>query len=243
MQFPPQNPRSCPKTRTHCRHAHRGSPIHEAEVCRGREVSEADVTMGPFFENRADYLKGTCTRTPCEYWHPPECQFYKTKTGWKSGDTCLFPHYKVDKQPNKNPKKGHFPKRRESEDKNAVGDFHLVHGPGRHSLFLRPGHDLRSSFLHEKAVSERRFFAVLGKVHLSYWSFIVVRHGGHVHRDVFCFLFPWFAASFSFSNLFFSSFGVSFNPISWVSRDSITRASIALGPSEGALLMFTHSSR
>ena len=25
------------------------------------------------------YLKGTCTRTPCGYWHPPECQFYKQK--------------------------------------------------------------------------------------------------------------------------------------------------------------------
>ena len=50
--------------------------LHEAEVCRGREVSEAEVTMGPFFESRADYLKGTCTPTSCEYWHPPECQFF-----------------------------------------------------------------------------------------------------------------------------------------------------------------------
>ena len=50
--------------------------------------------MVPFFDNRY-YLKGTCTRTPSEYWHPPECQFYKTQTGWKSGDTCLFRHYKV----------------------------------------------------------------------------------------------------------------------------------------------------
>ena len=65
------------------------------------------------------YLKST-TRTPCEYWHPPECQFYKTKTGFKSGDTCLFPHYEVADQPNKKPKKGYFPKRRESEDKGAV---------------------------------------------------------------------------------------------------------------------------
>ena len=29
------------------------------------------------------YLKGTCTRSPCEYWHPPECQLYKTETGCK----------------------------------------------------------------------------------------------------------------------------------------------------------------
>ena len=30
------------------------------------------------------YLKGACTRTPCEYLDPPECQFHKTKTGCKS---------------------------------------------------------------------------------------------------------------------------------------------------------------
>ena len=81
-----------------------------------------------------------------------------------------------------------------------VRDFHLVHGPGRHSLFLRPGHDLRSSFLPEKAVSEKRFVAVLGEIHLHSWSFIIVRHGGHVHRDVFCFLFTRFAVTHSSSN-------------------------------------------
>ena len=31
-------------------------PYHEVEVCRGREVSEAKVTMGPFFDNRADIV-------------------------------------------------------------------------------------------------------------------------------------------------------------------------------------------
>ena len=29
---------------------------HEVEVCQGREVSEAKVTMGPFFDNRADII-------------------------------------------------------------------------------------------------------------------------------------------------------------------------------------------
>ena len=28
-----------------------------------------------------DYLKGTCTNSFCEKWHPPECLFYKTKGG------------------------------------------------------------------------------------------------------------------------------------------------------------------
>ena len=33
---------------------------------------------------------------------------------------CSFPHYKIDEQQNKKLKKGHFPKRRESEDKGVV---------------------------------------------------------------------------------------------------------------------------
>ena len=47
------------------------------------------------------YLKGTYTRSSCEYWHPPGCQFYKTETGCKAGDKCLFPHHAVDERPNK----------------------------------------------------------------------------------------------------------------------------------------------
>ena len=68
------------------------------------------------------YLKGTCTRTPCEYWHPPECQFYKTKMGCKSGDTCLFRHYKIDEQQNKRLKQGNLTKKKkkESADKGVV---------------------------------------------------------------------------------------------------------------------------
>ena len=75
------------------------------------------------------------------------------------------------------------------------------------------------------------------------WCIIIVRHGGHVRRDFFCFLFPRFAVSLSSSNLFFSSFDASFDPLSQVSRDLFIRASIALGPSEGASLMHTHSSK
>ena len=82
-----------------------------------------------------------------------------------------------------------------------------------------------------------------GEVHLHYWSCIVVRHGGHVHRDVFCSLFTRFAASYSFSNLFFSSFDEHVIHYHGYHGDLIIRASISLGPSEGASLMHTHSSR
>ena len=40
--------------------------------------------------------------------------------GCKAGDKCLFPHYKVDEQPNKKPKKSYIARRRESDDKGAV---------------------------------------------------------------------------------------------------------------------------
>ena len=52
------------------------------------------------------FLKGTCTKSPCEYWHPPECQFYKTKSRCKFGAARSVPHWKVEEQPNKKPKKG-----------------------------------------------------------------------------------------------------------------------------------------
>ena len=75
------------------------------------------------------YLKSTCTRSPCEYWHPPECQFYKNETGCKSGHTCLFPHHKVDEQPNKKPKQGYYSqKRRQSDEKNAAAIVKIVPG-------------------------------------------------------------------------------------------------------------------
>ena len=44
----------------------------------------------------------------------------KIETGCKAGDKCLFPQCKVDEQQNKRVKKGHFPKRREREDKAVV---------------------------------------------------------------------------------------------------------------------------
>ena len=73
------------------------------------------------------HFKVTRTRSPCEYWHLPECHFYRTETGCKAGDKCLFPHLKVDGQPNKKPKKDYLsPKRMESDDKNAVAILKTV---------------------------------------------------------------------------------------------------------------------
>ena len=51
-----RNPRSCKKTRTHRPPHLLSHPYHQVEVCRGREVSEARVTMGRFFGNHADII-------------------------------------------------------------------------------------------------------------------------------------------------------------------------------------------
>ena len=48
-----------------------------------------------------DYLRGTCNNSFCERWHPPECLFYKTKSGCRFGEKCSFPHRQVDAQPTK----------------------------------------------------------------------------------------------------------------------------------------------
>ena len=52
-----------------------------------------------------DYPKGTCTKSFCKKWHPPECLFYKTKSGCKFGKKCSYAHRQVDEQPSKRSKK------------------------------------------------------------------------------------------------------------------------------------------
>ena len=52
-----------------------------------------------------DYLKGTCNNSFCEKWHPPESLFYKTKSGCRFGEKCLYAHRQVDEQTSKRSKK------------------------------------------------------------------------------------------------------------------------------------------
>ena len=101
----------------------------EPSMTRGRSASRKRSVRGRSQTGRIlrqpcrYYLKGTSTRSPCEYWHPPECQFFQTESGCKAGDKCLFPHHKVEEQPSKKPQKGYDShKRRESDDKNAVAN-------------------------------------------------------------------------------------------------------------------------
>ena len=48
-----------------------------------------------------DYLKGTCTNSFCEKWHPPECLFYKSENGCRFVEKCSCAHRQVDEQPAK----------------------------------------------------------------------------------------------------------------------------------------------
>ena len=59
-----------------------------------------------------DYLKGTCNNSFCEKWNPPECLFYKTKSGCRFGEKCAFAHRQVDEKPTKRSK--------QNDDKSAV---------------------------------------------------------------------------------------------------------------------------
>ena len=59
-----------------------------------------------------DYFRGTCNNSFCKRWHPPECLFYKTKSGCRFGEKCSFAHRQVDEQPTKRSKK--------NNDKSAV---------------------------------------------------------------------------------------------------------------------------
>ena len=52
-----------------------------------------------------DYLKGTCTNSFCEKWHPPECLFYMSESGCRFGEKCSYAHRQVEEQPSKRSQK------------------------------------------------------------------------------------------------------------------------------------------
>ena len=48
-----------------------------------------------------EYLKGTCTNSFCDKWHPSERLFYKSENGCRFGEKCSYAHRQVDEQPSK----------------------------------------------------------------------------------------------------------------------------------------------
>ena len=76
------------------------------EKHREPEVLEARSPSGRMYRWPCkDYLTGTCNHSFCEKWHPPECLFYKTKSGCRFGEKCSYGHRQVDEQPTKRSKK------------------------------------------------------------------------------------------------------------------------------------------
>ena len=87
------------------------APPTEPPTQRGRSASRKKNLRGRSPTGKfarqpcKDNLKGICTKSPCDYWHPPEYQFYKSETGCKFGDKCSFAQRQVEFQPSKKPKK------------------------------------------------------------------------------------------------------------------------------------------
>ena len=109
----------CPVHQLQCRHRRGLNPLHSRRM---RSIAPWRYTISHKGKSNHGaslrqpcryYLKSTCTRSPCEYWHPPECQFYKTETGYKAGDKCLFPHHKVDENQTKSQRKTIIPTKEE----------------------------------------------------------------------------------------------------------------------------------
>ena len=78
----------------------------------GPEVPEVSPSGGMSRWPCKDYLKGTCSNSFCEKWHPPAFLFYRTKSGCRFGEKCSNAHRQVDDQPSKRSKK--------NDDKSAV---------------------------------------------------------------------------------------------------------------------------
>ena len=83
------------------------------EVRRQPEVPEERVTVVECLDGLARITsKEFVFSSFCEKWYPPECLFYKTKSGCRFGEKCSFAHRQVDEQPTKKSKK--------NDDKSAV---------------------------------------------------------------------------------------------------------------------------
>ena len=75
-----------------------------SENHRGPEVQQESPSGRMSRWPGKDYFKGTCTTPFCEKWHPPECLFFKTKSGCRFWKKCSYAHRQVDEQPSKRSK-------------------------------------------------------------------------------------------------------------------------------------------
>ena len=110
---------------------------------REPEVREASPSGRMFRLPCKDYLKGTCTNSLCEKWHPPECLFYKSENGYRFGEKCSYAHRQAEEQPSKRSKK--------NGDKSAVAKLKstrqiiglCISGYGAAEVFIDFAEELR----------------------------------------------------------------------------------------------------
>ena len=133
--------------------ANKTQPNLSPSSCTRKNERNVSRTRGPRDQSHSgrmfrlpckDYLKGTCTNSSCEKWHPPECLFYKTENGCRFGEKCSYAHRQVEERPSKRLKK--------NGDKSAVAMlkstrqlgcvFHHMEPP-KSSSILRKSADIR----------------------------------------------------------------------------------------------------
>ena len=95
-----------------------------SENHREPEVPEAEVPVVERLDGLARItLEELAINSFCEKGHPPECLFYKTKSGCRFGEKCSFAHRQVGGQPTKRSKK--------NDDKSAVAKLKKGDWQGR----------------------------------------------------------------------------------------------------------------
>ena len=77
-----------------------------SEKRREPEVPEEEVPVVECIDGLARITsQELAINSFCEKWHPPECLFYKTRSGCRFGEKCSFAHRQVEEQPSKRFKK------------------------------------------------------------------------------------------------------------------------------------------
>ena len=78
--------------------------------------------MDPFFDKRVDIIRRVSAHERLvNIGLRPSANFKKQKAGCKSGDTCLFPHFEVDEQPDKKAEERLLPKKKRKRGQRRCG--------------------------------------------------------------------------------------------------------------------------
>ena len=88
-----------------CKTETQTAPSSEPPTQRGRNASRTKFRGRSPSRKFAQKPCRICTKLPCDCWHLPESQFYKSESGCKFGDRCSYAHRQVKGQPSKTEKR------------------------------------------------------------------------------------------------------------------------------------------